>query len=96
MSAQASAWVLTSSQSTGSTRLVLLSLANHVDPDGEGWAHVRTVLRESRVSPDSYRRAIRWAEEHGELERVIQKGGDDDTPARFRPNLFRFIALRPA
>lgn len=95
MSVQALGWVFNHSKSTGTARLVLLSIANHVDPDGEGWVHVKRVLAEAAVSLDSYRRAIAWAEEHGEIERLVQEGGSRKMPDRYRPNVFRFPALRP-
>lgn len=95
MSVQAISWVLSSSRSTGANRLVLISIANHVNPDGEGWVHVNRVLSEANVSEDSYRRAVAWAVDNGELERDLQAGGNPSTPPRYRPNLFRFTQMRP-
>lgn len=93
MSVQAIAWVLEHSQATGATRCVLVSIANHLNPDGEGWVHVDRVLREANCSEDTYRRAVRWAVEHGELERDVKAGGSVKARQAWRPNLFRFPAL---
>lgn len=95
MSVQAISWVLEHSESTGTARCVLMSIANHLDPDGEGWVHVERVCREARCSEDSYRRAVKWAIDHGELEREVRAGGSARTPDVRRPNLFRFPAMRP-
>lgn len=93
MSVQAIAWVLEHSESVGVTRCVLVSIANHVDPDGEGWVRVDRVLREANCSMASYHRAVKWAVEHGELERDVNAGGSARMPNSSRPNLFRFVAI---
>ena len=94
MSAQAMGWALDSSSSTGSARLVLLSICNHVDPDGEGWAYVSTICREARVSRDTYHRAAKALEEAGELERISNGGGSHRTRPDARPNLFQLPLFR--
>lgn len=93
MSIQALTWVLSNSESTGTTRNVMFAIANHVSPQGEGWAYRSQILADANCSLDSYKRAIQWAEEHGEIERVEKAGGSDRTRADMRPNLFRMPAL---
>jgi hypothetical protein len=93
VSVQAIAWVLDNSQLTGTARCVLLSIANHVGPDGYGWVHVSRVCHEARCSVDSYRRAVQLAESLGELERTSHAGGGVRLHDRHRPNLFTLPAL---
>ena len=95
MSVQAIAWVLDNSKSTGATRCVLISIANHVNPDGSGWVYVDRVLREANCSLNSYHRAVSWAEENNELVRSPYEGGFERTHSRHRPNLYMFPALCP-
>ncbi len=93
MSVQAIAWVLQHSVSKGTSRCVLLSIANHVDPDGTGWVHISRVLSEANCSVDSYRRAVQEAEDTGELIRQSHAGGGARLHDRHRPNLYTFPAL---
>jgi hypothetical protein len=90
VSVQAIAWVLDHSQSRGSARCVLISIANHVGPDGTGWVHVRRVMSEANCSHDSYRRAVQQAVEAGELVREVHAGGSLRMHDAHRPNLFTF------
>jgi hypothetical protein len=94
MSVQAIAWVLGHSKSSNTARCVMLSIANHLNPDGVGWVYVDRVLREANCSLNSYHRAIHWALDNGELERVEHGGGYETTHERHRPNLYRFPALQ--
>lgn len=87
------AWVLAESRTKGTARCVLLSIANHVGPDGTGWVHVRRVLAEANCSLDSYRRAVREATDAGELVRHVRAGGSAWLHDAHRPNLFTFPAL---
>lgn len=93
MSVQAIAWVLEHSQSTNTARCVLIAIANHLGGDGTGWVYVDRVLREANCSLNSYHRAVAWAEDNGELERLPYEGGYDRTHVRHRPNRFRFPAI---
>jgi hypothetical protein len=69
MSIQAIAWVFERSPSVGTERLVLLSIANHVDPDGENaWPKLATIAAEANCSVRVAQRAIQRLVEHGELE----------------------------
>ena len=93
MSVQAISWVLEHSESEGKTRCVLIAIANQVGGDGSGWLYVSRILRESRCSLDTYRRAIAWASEHGELERDINQGDAAKAPPNRKPNRFRFLQM---
>jgi len=95
MSVQAMSWVLEHSRSEGKTRCVLISIANHVGPDGEGWVYVDQVLKEARCTEDTYHRAVRWAIDNGELSRQLNKGGSLKAAGNRRPNSFR-LHLTPA
>lgn len=96
MSVQAIAWVLENSTLKGTSRCVMVSIANHLGPDGSGWVHVRRVCAEAACSVDSYRRAVREAEAAGELRRLPHEGGGPRMHDRHRPNLFVFPALEAA
>lgn len=93
MSVQAIGWVLDHSKSTGAARCVLVAIANHLGGDGAGWVYVDRVCREANCSYPTYQRAVTWAVDNGELERVPYAGGGARTHVRHRPNLFRFPAL---
>ena len=93
MSVQAIAWVLEHSEARGAHRCVLISIANHVGPDGTGWVHVRRVLSEANCSLGTYRKAVQEAVERGELVREVHGGGSVRMHDAHRPNLFTFPAL---
>jgi len=93
MSVQAMAWVLSNSKSTGAARLVLLSIANHVNPDGEGWVHVERVCREALVTRRTYDAVVPKLINSGELERIQGEGGGARMKDWERPNLYRFPAI---
>lgn len=93
MSVQAIAWVLEHSKSKGTARCVLLSIANHVGANGEGWCYVATIRREANCSLNSYRKALQWATEAGELERGIRAGHNTHRRGDEQPNLYRFPLL---
>lgn len=68
LSVQALSWVFDFSESTGGSRLTLLSIANHVSHDGDSaWPSVATIARESRLSERAVQYAIRELEGSGEL-----------------------------
>lgn len=93
MSVQAISWVLDHSKSTGATRCVLISIANHVGADGEGWAYVQQVMQEANCSHHTYLRAIQWAADNGELARELNKGAAKKAAVNRRPNHFRFLLV---
>lgn len=96
MSIQAVSWVLEHSKSKASTRCVLIAIANNVGGDGEGWAYVDKVCAEANVHEDTYKDAVRWAIDAGELERDVREGGPRRMSGRYRPNLFRFPGMQTA
>ena len=83
-------WVLEHSRAEKLTRLVLVCIANHAGPDGEGWVYVAQVCQEANCSVDSYYRAVKWAEANGELVRDPNAGNAPRARADKRPNHFRF------
>lgn len=96
MSVQTISWVLDHSKSTATTRCVLIAIANHMSPDHEGWVYVDRVVAEANTTPDTYRGAVKWAIEAGELEREVRAGGGPRVPDVRRPNWFRFpLAAAP-
>lgn len=69
MSIQAMAWVLESSQSEGSARLVLLAIANHTDGHGyNAYPSIEQIGIEARVSRATVFRCLETLEAAGELE----------------------------
>lgn len=68
MSVQAIGWVLEESETTGNTRLVLASIANHAGARGENaWPSYDTIAHEARCSRATAIRAVAACEELGEL-----------------------------
>lgn len=96
MTVQAISWVLEHSKSQGATRCVLMSIANHVGHDGEGWAYVKQIMKEANCSEDTYRRSVQWGVEHGELAREVNRGAAPKADAHRKPNHFRLVKLAPA
>jgi len=75
ISVQAISWVLEESKSTGSSRLVLISIANHASVDGDScWPAVRTISREARISERSVQYALRELEQIGEISLIRGTG----------------------
>lgn len=93
MSLQAMSWVLEHSTSCGTTRCVLMAIANHVSADGSGWAYVKQVREEANCSEDSYLRAIRWLTDNGELRREVNRGEAKKAAPNRRPNHFVMVGL---
>lgn len=70
MSVQALSAVFEHSTAKGSARLVLLSIANHVNDEGIAYAGIQTYVREGRISERAARDAVRQLESLGEIEAV--------------------------
>ena len=94
MSVQALSWVLDNSPTTGSDRLVLISLANHAtnQPPWECYPGIATIARESGIArPRTVQEALARLEANGHIERIINGATD----ARIRPdrrtNLYRIM-----
>lgn len=61
------------SAATGSTRLVLLALADHANENFEAWPSQSTLARLARVTDRQVRNALRWLEGAGEIA-VVRTG----------------------
>lgn len=73
------AWVLESSRSEGSDRLVLLAIANHADATGGlSWPSVELIGKEARVSRATVFRSLDSLRALGELE-FVSGGGRGKT-----------------
>lgn len=76
MSVQATTWVWNNSKTTGSTKMVLLAIADHAWPDGtNAWPSVSRLARMTGLSEDTVRRSVNRAEKCGELAVVRKTGG---------------------
>ncbi len=97
MSVQALGWVLDHSPTTGSGRLVLVSLANHagsspVDGAWESWPGVERIRREAGLRRHrTVQEAIADLEASGHVERVLNGAPDFRIRADRRPNLYRVL-----
>lgn len=96
MSVQAMSWVFEHSKAKKSERLVLLSIANHMDPDGEGWVHVARICAEANITENTYRKAVQALEDSGELIREVKAGGSPKCHDSRRPNWFIMPMLDPS
>jgi 5-methylcytosine-specific restriction endonuclease McrA len=73
MSIQAMSWVLTESKATLASRLVILAIANHADPQGvSSWPSIPLLSRETRITSRQVQRCIAQLEQSGEL--AIHRG----------------------
>lgn len=70
MSVQALTATFEHSRSTGSARLVLLSMANHAGDEGTAYISIATCTKEARISERAARYAVRQLESLGEIEAV--------------------------
>lgn len=95
MSIETMAIVLHHSQARGTAKLVLLGIANH-DGDGGAWPSVATLAKYAGASSRHVQRAIRELQRLGELERVIQAGGNAAIEDHERPNLYHVLLTCPA
>lgn len=89
MSVQVMAWVLEEEKrTTGTERLVLLSLANHANNGWQCWPSVPRIAREANVSERAVQRAMVRLRELG-IVQVIRNGAPDKRiPEDRRPNLY--------
>ena len=75
MSWQAVSWVLDYSKSRLAARLVLLSIANHANRDGENaWPSIPTIAHEAHISERQAQRALVELAAIGELVIYLQAG----------------------
>lgn len=85
------AWVLKHSTTTGTDRLVLLSLANHANENGQCWPSVRTIAREANVTERAVQRSLASMRKDKLIITEFQAAPDKRIPDRFRPNLYRIV-----
>jgi len=90
MSVEAISAVLHNSKATGTNKLVLIGIANH-EGDGGSWPTIATLCKYANCSDTRVRRAIKWLIDEGELEVTKQAGGNANTRADRRPNLYRVL-----
>jgi hypothetical protein len=70
VSINALGWVLSHSEERYANRLVLIALADHAGPDGEGaFPSLDTIAQKSGLSKRHARRSLRMLEEHGAIGR---------------------------
>jgi hypothetical protein len=90
MSVEAIGAVLHNSKAKGTTKLVLIGIANH-EGDGGSWPSIATLCKYANCSDTTVRSAIKWLVKHNEVEVIRQGGGNAKTRADRRPNLYRVL-----
>lgn len=98
MSHQAVSWVLEHCPTVkGSDRLVLLSIANHCDPEGDNaWPSIATLAKEAALSETRVKQALRTLRASGVIVVTANAGGKASERADRRPNLYRIpFRVRP-
>lgn len=91
MSIQAIAWVLESSTTKGADRLVLLSLANHANDQGECYPSASTIAREANLNEVHVRRTLKALVDAGCIARTINAAPDERIRKDRRPNLYAIL-----
>ena len=91
MSIQCMSWVLKHSTTSGTDRLVLLSLANHANEHGQSWPSVRTIAKEANVTERAVQRSLASMRRQGLITVEFQGAPDKRIPDRYRPNLYRVV-----
>lgn len=86
--------VLHHSRASGTRKLVLLGIANHLG-DGGAWPAVTTLARYANVNERNVQRAIEWLVSKGELRVDVQQGGDRATADHRRPNRYDVLVECP-
>jgi len=90
MSIQAMHWVWELSKSEYGCRLVMLSISNHANAQGENaWPSIATIAREARISERQVQRVLPLLVAMGELE-IIPGAGHRGT------HLYRFPKMAQA
>ena len=85
-------WVLKHSRSKGTTRCVLLAIADHASSDGtNAWPSHATLARYANTSVASVKRSIAWLKEHEEVGVEVAMGGTTDTRWDRRPNRYTVL-----
>lgn len=89
MSHAAVTWVLEHSKSVGTDKVLMLSIAHHMNSKtGTAWPAMETLALHAGVHERSAQRALRRLEEAGELTVSLRSGGSRD--GRYRTNVYAF------
>lgn len=94
MSVEAIAAVLHHSKASGTDKVVLIGIANH-EGDGGSWPAVSTLAKYAQCSERAVRYALKRLVAAGELTVSLQAGGNENTRADRRPNLYRVTVSCP-
>lgn len=98
MSVEAITIALHHSTASGSAKLVLIGIANHVG-DGGAWPSMRTLSKYANIDIRNVRKAVEELEDLGEVKRLDDSERDLVLPARIRdgekPNVFEFLLTCP-
>jgi Helix-turn-helix domain len=95
MSLEALTIALHHSKAKGTTKLVLLGIANH-DSDGGAWPSIGTLAVYADIDDSNVRRHIKALEDLGEVSVVFNGGGTERMAQHMRPNLYQFELTCPA
>lgn len=95
MSIEVMSVVLHHSKAQGTTKLVLLGIANH-QGDGGAWPAISTLAKYAGgVTRRTVQRSLSELVESGELETTLQAGGSYGDQANGKPNLYRVLVGCP-
>lgn len=94
MSVEAITTVLHHSRATGTTKVVLIGIANHAG-DGGAWPSIASLAKYARVDERTVQRSIRKLEQLGEIRVHAQSGGTRNTQDRYRPNRYDILVSCP-
>lgn len=94
MSVEALSVALHHSKAKGTTKLVLVGIANH-DGDGGAWPSVATLAKYANASERTVQYAIKQLETLGEIRRHFQDGGRASMWDHLRPNRYEILLRCP-
>ncbi|MEV8265952.1 helix-turn-helix domain-containing protein [Microbacterium sp. NPDC077057] len=94
MSIESISIALHHSRAKGTTKLVLLGIANH-DGDGGAWPSVATLAKYAGVTARNVQKAVDRLEQLHEVRRFVQAGGDHRVAEHERPNRYQFLLACP-
>lgn len=94
MSVESMAIALHHSRATGAARSILIGIANH-DGDGGAWPAMATLAKYGNVSRRGAQKALDQLVNLGEVEVMVQRGGNGNIEDYRRPNLYKFLLTCP-